>query len=134
MNKKNGIRFILTLATTLLLLLAVVNATNPDESDFSKAWKFDSAGWTFDPSKWNDTMKERMYKVSAGSAWAAYMGMTAPMMIGMAVFLFGLVKLNWPLVIAVGLTIYGWKKGHRPAILAGAFASYALAFGVKLIQ
>lgn len=122
LNKKLGLLF--------LAIIQVVVADTKD--DLGKAWKPDFSAWSFDPSSWNDTVKDRMYKVGMGAAFAAYMGSPLPVVAGFAFLLFGLVNLSWGLLSSSCLALYGWRRTNRNFLFVGLAVSYLLAFGVSL--
>lgn len=119
---------VLALSTIDAVHGAVASSTGTD-TEFSKAWNFDTKKWSFDPTAWDSDLKARMYMVATGAFYAAYTGMTTAMVVGFAVFLFGLVKLNWPLVATSCLALHGWRHNHKVLLAVGVCATYALSFG-----
>lgn len=119
----------------LIIIIAVAQSSAAEGSKdqtLSKAWKFDTTSWNFDPTAWDGTFKERMIRVGSGALYAAYMGMNVPWVLAFAVFLFGLVKLNWLLVVTSCIALHGWRHNHRVLLALGLGVTYALSFGFSL--
>lgn len=130
-------KFLLIIMTSLLIATVTGQATTPKPAttaadNFAKAWRMDTSKWSFDPTAWDTTMTSRMYMVGVGAFFAAYTSLTMPLVLGFAVFLFGLVKLNWPLVVTSCLALHGWKNHHRVMLAVGVAATYGLSFGFSM--
>jgi len=115
----------------VLALACLVSSTTAD--DLSDAWKPDVSGWSFNPSRWNATLKTRMYMVAAGIGYAMSLNQPHAVSASFGLFLFGLVKLNWLLVLSSCTALYGWVKQKRVFLGAGLLSTYALAFGVSIV-
>jgi len=116
----------------LLIIATAVLAKADQAADVAKAWKFDATNINIDPSTWNAQFKERMTKVGAGVGYASTLSLPLTHLAIFGIFLYGLVKLSWPLVGASCLALYGWRSGKKTFLAAGVAATYALAFGASI--
>lgn len=121
----------------LVLMMATVawggaTTSPPVATEFKRAWTLDLSTLILDPNGWNDAMKAKIGMVGAGAAYATTLSLPVVQILLFAVFLFGLVKLNWVLVASSCAALYGWKR-NRIFLGAGLLVSYCLAFGYSLL-
>jgi hypothetical protein len=102
-------------------------------SALSKAWDINLRGVNLDPTTWNATFKEKALRVGIGVSYAGYLGYSLAYMLVFGVFLFGLVHLDWPMLAASCLTLYGWRRGHKMLLGVGLSLGYLLAFGYDVL-
>lgn len=123
---------------TALVLVAVNSAlaaskVESQASDISKAWKLDLAQINIDPSTWSVEFRERMTKVGAGVGYALTLSLPLTHLALFGLFLFGLVKLSWPIVMTSCLAVYGWSHNRKVFLATGLVATYALSFGLSIL-
>lgn len=115
-------------AAVVLFIASIVTVT---ASDIEKAWKLDTAKLSLDPSSWDTTIKEKIFKVAVGVVYAISLGFPFTYAGAFGLFLFGLVKISWPLILTACLALYGYRTKKALFLGAGMAGTYWQAFGLS---
>lgn len=79
---------------------------------------------TGDPAHWTGEVKSRVVMVAASTAIVSALGASMGLAGATAVLLFGIPKLNWTIVLAVGFLFYAYKKKQKLLLIGGAWVGY----------
>lgn len=108
-------------------------AKTDDAKDIGDVWSLDFSTISWNPNKWDETLKSRLIKIAVAVAFAATLTTNYFLCGGLAVFLFGAKSLTWPLTGAATGAFYGYVRKQPLWLLGCAALAYALLFGMKLI-
>lgn len=138
--KKRKISMPISLFVVAILLLGLpstladVNGpgTTTTTQTLSKAWKLDLSGANLDPNSWKSPFTNQLRLAAIIAAGVAFLGGSLAHIALSLVLGLGLVNLDYPLIGAIVLAYYGYKRNHKLYLVLGSVLSYMLAFGYSV--
>lgn len=101
-------------------------------ADIASAWKLNMAGCSLNPSTLSGQCLERVKLVAAGVLGAFIIGGSLAKVFGFGFFLFGIVRLGFPILASSLAAYYGYIRGQKVYLAGGLFSTYLLAYGVNI--
>lgn len=125
---------------TLVLFCLVAAATAATDQahtnasvNWNEVWTLSFTGANLDPSKWGDTFKSRVYHLIGSAAFAFFLSVPLSAILGLCLFLYGVVRLTIPICFTSVVAVAGFKRSNTIWLLCGVVGTYFLLFGVSLL-